>query len=100
MNLLQALLAVFIEYPAMALVPAAAFAAGFAWKRGAFCALCCILWALYCVYEFLMKNRVLCSGECNIRVDLLILYPALLLVSIAGVVEVLVRKRKGPDGAA
>jgi len=99
MNLLQAM-AVFIEYPAMALVPAALFAAGFAWKRGAFCALCCVLWLLYCVYEFLMKYRVLCSGECNIRVDLLILYPALFLVSLAGVIEVVVRKKKVRDGAA
>jgi len=97
---LLALLAVFIEYPAAALVPAALFGAGFAWKRGALCALCCVLWVLYCVYEFLMKNRVLCSGECNIRVDLLVLYPALLLVSIAGIAEVLLRKKKVPNGAA
>jgi hypothetical protein len=96
---LQALFAVLIEYPATALLPAALFAAGFAWKRGALCALCCVLWVIYCGYEFLMKNRVLCSGECNIRVDLLILYPALSLVSLAGIVEVLVRK-KVPDGAA
>ena len=25
-----------------------------------------------------MKRRWLCSGECNIRVDLLVIYPALL----------------------
>jgi hypothetical protein len=29
-----------------------------------------------------MKLRWLCSGECNIRVDLLVLYPLLLLVSL------------------
>ncbi|MBK7927450.1 MAG: hypothetical protein IPJ98_08150 [Bryobacterales bacterium] len=39
------------------------------------------LWAAYCVYEGLMEARVLCSGECNIRVDLLVVYPVLVVVS-------------------
>jgi hypothetical protein len=29
-----------------------------------------------------MKWRILCSGECNIRVDLLLLYPGLVALSI------------------
>jgi hypothetical protein len=29
-----------------------------------------------------MKRRVLCSGECDIRVDLLAIYPALAVSSI------------------
>lgn len=33
-----------------------------------------------------MARRLLCSGECNIRVDLLLLYPALLLLSLVAVV--------------
>lgn len=37
-----------------------------------------VLWLLYAVYEYFMYKRVLCSGECNIRVDLLLIYPALL----------------------
>ena len=37
-----------------------------------------LLWLAYSAYEFLMYRRVLCSGECNIRVDLLLIYPALL----------------------
>jgi hypothetical protein len=95
-----ALFAILIQYPAAALVPAALFAIGFALKRGPLAALSCVLWVLYCGYEFLMKFRLLCSGECNIRVDLLILYPALFLVSIAGIVEFLVRQNKVRDGAA
>jgi hypothetical protein len=35
-------------------------------------------WCVYAVYEYLMYRRVLCSGECNIRVDLLLIYPVLL----------------------
>lgn len=36
------------------------------------------LWLAYAVYEWLMATRVLCSGECNIRVDLLLIAPLLL----------------------
>lgn len=39
-------------------------------------------WALYAAYEALMYARVLCSGECNIRVDLLLIYPALVLSTV------------------
>lgn len=41
-----------------------------------------ILWDLYGIYEFLMYFRILCSGECNIRIDLLLIYPLLLLLSL------------------
>ena len=41
---------------------------------------------LHLPYEYAMKLRILCSGECNIRVDLLLLYPALLVLSLAAVV--------------
>lgn len=37
-----------------------------------------ILWVAYALYEYLMYARILCSGECNIRVDLLLIYPPLL----------------------
>ena len=37
-----------------------------------------LAWVAYGVYEYLMYRRVLCSGECNIRVDLLLIYPLLL----------------------
>jgi hypothetical protein len=41
------------------------------------------LWLLYGAYESLMYARILCSGECNIRVDLLLIYPILLIVTVA-----------------
>jgi hypothetical protein len=41
------------------------------------------LWLLYAPYEYLMYRRVLCSGDCNIRVDLVVIYPALLSVTLA-----------------
>ena len=46
-----------------------------------------VLWLLYGAYESLMYARILCSGECNIRVDLLLIYPILLIVTIAACVS-------------
>jgi len=42
-----------------------------------------ILWLLYAVYEYGMQRRWLCSGECDIRVDLLVIYPVLLIGLVA-----------------
>lgn len=51
---------------------------------------------LYAPYEFLMYTRVLCSGECNIRVDLLLIWPLLLGISLAVPIRYLVRRFKLP----
>jgi hypothetical protein len=47
------------------------------------------MWLLYALYEYGMHRRWLCSGECNIRVDLLLLYPVLVIVLVAAVVSLL-----------
>lgn len=44
-----------------------------------------VLWLIYAAYETGMRQRWLCTGECNIRVDLLLIYPVLLLLSIVAV---------------
>ena len=36
-----------------------------------------ILWLLYAVYERLVATGVLCASDCNIRVDLVFLFPIL-----------------------
>jgi formate hydrogenlyase subunit 3/multisubunit Na+/H+ antiporter MnhD subunit len=41
-----------------------------------------VIWVLYAAYETGMQQRWLCTGECNIRVDLLLIYPMLILSSI------------------
>jgi formate hydrogenlyase subunit 3/multisubunit Na+/H+ antiporter MnhD subunit len=46
-----------------------------------------VLWLLYAVYELGMKQRWLCSGECNIRIDLLVIYPVLLVALVTGTVS-------------
>jgi formate hydrogenlyase subunit 3/multisubunit Na+/H+ antiporter MnhD subunit len=54
-----------------------------------------VAWLVYGLYELGMKQRWLCSGECNIRVDLLAIYPLLVMGLIAAAVS-LVRSRAGP----
>lgn len=67
----------FLPIP-VALILAVVLALGWrASRRDGFLVLC-VLWLAYAFYEYLMFKRVLCSGECNIRVDLLLVYPALL----------------------
>ena len=48
-----------------------------------------VAWLLYGLYESGMKYRVLCGGECNIRVDLLLIYPMLLIGLVAAAVSLL-----------
>lgn len=76
------LLGVFIQWPWLALVPVAAFGALYAQSRASSALAAALAWLGYLLYELAMKLRWLCSGECNIRVDLLVLYPLLLLVSL------------------
>ena len=52
------------------------------------------VWFLYGVYEYLMRFRVLCSGECNIRIDLLLIYPILLILSVIAVATLVKRSRQ------
>jgi hypothetical protein len=76
----------FVRYPLAALVPALLSLIG--WesvrRRAAFYA--GLAWLLYTVYEVGMQRRWLCSGECNIRVDLIFVYAVLGLFSLAGIV--------------
>jgi hypothetical protein len=39
-------------------------------------------WFACAAYEFAVAGRMLCSGDCNIRVDLLALWPALTVVTV------------------
>jgi formate hydrogenlyase subunit 3/multisubunit Na+/H+ antiporter MnhD subunit len=58
-----------------------------------------IAWLLYGLYEFGMKQRWLCSGECNIRIDLLLIYPLLVIGLVAAAVSLL-RAPAGPRPTA
>ncbi len=84
-----------ISQPWLALAPALVFiASGLASKSKAGVGVG-VLWLLYFVYELAMKYRVLCSGECNIRIDLLVVYPFLVAASVVGVVAVVRQLLRG-----
>src|SRR2546430_12208661 len=74
------------KHPLLALVPVMLFFFLFSISRKRFLLVTMILWLAYVPYEYGMKFRILCSGECNIRIDLLLLYPVLLVVSLVALV--------------
>lgn len=88
-------MSILIEAPWLALVPAALFALLYRRARRTLVAGVAVLWLGYAVYEYAMHRRWLCSGECNIRVDLLLLYPVLIVASAAALI-VAVRAMRRP----
>jgi hypothetical protein len=88
-------LAILMPYPWIAFVVAAGLAALAAASRRRVAGGAAAAWALYGLYEYGMKLRVLCTGECNIRVDLLLAYPLLLAISLWAVISGIAAMRKG-----
>lgn len=73
---------IFAGYPWLILIPIALFAIIALLARARFAFIVTLLWVVYGIYEWLMFARILCSGDCNIRMDLLFIYPVLLLLSL------------------
>ena len=89
------MMAIFIQYPWLA-TAIGVFLAGLGYRRGRRTAIAMgVIWVLYAGYETAMRLRWLCTGECNIRVDLLLIYPLLLATAAVGVVSLL-RPRHSP----
>ena len=84
MDILFRNMAVLIEHPLLAAVPGAVFVALFAVSRKFLVLTAAVAWLAYLPYEYAMKLRLLCSGDCDIRLDLMVLYPALLIISVVG----------------
>jgi hypothetical protein len=93
------MMGIFIVRPWLALIPAVLFLALYRVSGKKLAALMAYTWLLYALYEYAMRRRWLCSGECDIRVDLLLLYPILVFASLAGLVvavrALLAQKRGG-----
>jgi hypothetical protein len=95
MDWLWSTMAIFIEYPVLAAaIGLVLFGLGRQSRRGVVVGVG-VVWLLYAVYEFGNQQRWWCSGECNIRIDLLVIYPMLLLGLIAAAFT-LVRRAAGP----
>jgi formate hydrogenlyase subunit 3/multisubunit Na+/H+ antiporter MnhD subunit len=72
-------MAIFIEYPLLAAVIGVLLLGLGRWTRHRTAVGVGVVWLLYAAYETGMQQRWLCSGECNIRIDLLVIYPVLLI---------------------
>jgi hypothetical protein len=82
-------MAIFIEYPVLALaIGIVLLGLGRAARRRVAAGVG-IAWLLYGLYEFGMRQRWLCSGECNIRIDLLVIYPVLAVALGAAAISLL-----------
>ena len=97
-DLLDGLMAMFIEYPPLAAAIGGVLLALGRWSRRRVVITAGILWLYYGLYEFGMQQRLLCSGECNIRIDLLLIHPVLLLALVAAGVS-LVRAAVSKPGS-
>jgi hypothetical protein len=73
---------IFAGYPWLILIPVVLFAVIALLARARFAFVVMLLWIIYGMYEWMMYARILCSGDCNIRMDLLFIYPVLLLLSL------------------
>lgn len=82
---LSAMGMVFITAPFAAFLLAGAFGWLNHKRKSKTLLLATLLWLIYGIYEYGMKLRLLCTGECNIRLDLFLIYPLLLCVSLLAV---------------
>jgi formate hydrogenlyase subunit 3/multisubunit Na+/H+ antiporter MnhD subunit len=89
MDRLLGVMAIFVDYPLLAAAVGAFLVALGRRTHRRVAEAAGATWLLYALYEFGMKQRWLCSGECNIRIDLLAIYPVLLVVLIAGCISLL-----------
>jgi hypothetical protein len=74
-----------MSLPVLALIPAALSLLLFRRARLSIALVTGLAWLVYAPYEYAMLRRWLCTGECNIRVDLLLIYPLLLVLTITTV---------------
>ena len=79
-------MAVLIDAPWLALVPAVLLAIVGRVRQARFATWMAVEWVVYMLYELGMKYRLLCSGDCNIRIDLLLIYPVLLDTTVLALV--------------
>ena len=87
MDALYQPMAVLVDQPWLAAVPAAVLLGLWSLARRRLVLVAAVAWLVYLAYEYGMKWRLLCSGECNIRIDLLLLYPVLVILSILAAVS-------------
>jgi hypothetical protein len=88
-NRLLTAMAIFIEYPFLAAVIGVVLLGLGRRTRHRTAVGIGVVWLLYALYETGMQQRWLCSGESNNRIDLLVIFPALLIGVVAAGVSLL-----------
>lgn len=86
MNWFYQPLAMLIEKPWLALLPGLLLLAFYLVTRKRLVLFAGLAWLGYFCYELGMKLRLLCSGECNVRIDLIAIYPLLIAFSLLAVI--------------
>lgn len=94
MDMIYMTMAVLVISPWLAALPALIFFGLYGWTRRRTALFAGILWMAYGLYEAGMYLRLLCSGECNIRIDLLVIYPLLAAITLVALALVLLRGRR------
>ncbi len=92
MDLFYSSFAIFIAQPILGLVPGAGFLILARLRRSRFALVTGLVWIAYTLYEAGMSARILCSGECNIRIDLLFIYPILAMLTVIAIAVVFSRR--------
>src|SRR4051812_15773127 len=97
-------MSLFISHPLLALLLGVLFAAGFFHHRRRlqfrlrrFLLFAALVWIAYGIYDFCMERKIereLPPGDVPIRIDVAILYPALVTFTIAGVAVYIVGFRR------
>jgi hypothetical protein len=92
---MSAILYLFVDHPALIVVPIVAFAALALWTHSRSAWLAMGAWVIYLGYELGMHAAVLCSGDdCLKRTPLYFAYPLLALLSVVALTQVYVRVRE------
>jgi len=86
-------MAVFIEHPLLAAVIGILLVTlGRVLHRGLATA-AGVMWIMYSLWEFAIKQRWLCRGDCDIRADLIFIYPLLILGSVVALVSLVMKPK-------
>lgn len=83
---LSAMGTLFMLAPLAALVPAIFFIFLYRRWRARSAAVVALAWTLYAGWEWMLQYGGWCDDDCNIRVDLLVIYPTLIALSVVAVV--------------
>ena len=99
MDWVFAVMAVFIKYPLLAAAIGLLLVALGRWMHRGLAMTAGVMWLMYSLWEFAIKQRWLCGGDCDIRADLIFIYPVVFIGSVAAVVSLLIRPRRPQAGS-